>query len=363
MATRHGGNQMRSNGRGGKSAAILAKSDLRKIGEKYIKGITAAGDNLKQYAKPKALQAEGKKVAGQVGDEATVLAGTVHNILDNPKTHQALTSLTGSLVKALAEGGKVVAGTALTAVKTSGPAAGEGVEAAVFAGEDVAADAAAGVVGIIPEVGDVGAELIEGGTQASQVATIALGSAIQGAIAGTKTAEQFGHLVGRSLGDLTGLGNKALDARDQLQAIANDAFAEAKAAPQSGGKKRTRRRTRRRTGRRTRRRTRRRAKRRTRRRARRKIRRRRRGGAEKNAEEIANEARAARERARLDDQNQPINPVVRALRHEQRQRANARADALRAAAAAAAQQRGDERANAAQRGGRTRRRRAKRRRR
>jgi len=358
---------MRSNGRGGKSAAILAKSDLRKIGEKYIKGITAAGDNLKQYAKPKALQAEGKKVAGQVGDEATVLAGTVHNILDNPKTHQALTSLTGSLVKALAEGGKVVAGTALTAVKTSGPAAGEGVEAAVFAGEDVAADAAAGVVGIIPEVGDVGAELIEGGTQASQVATIALGSAIQGAIAGTKTAEQFGHLVGRSLGDLTGLGNKALDARDQLQAIANDAFAEAKAAPQSGGKKRTRRRTRRRTGRRTRRRTRRRArrraKRRTRRRARCKIRRRRRGGAEKNAEEIANEARAARERARLDDQNQPINPVVRALRHEQRQRANARADALRAAAAAAAQQRGDERANEAQRGGRTRRRRAKRRRR
>jgi hypothetical protein len=347
---------MRSNGRGGKSAAILAKSDLRKIGEKYIKGITAAGDNLKQYAKPKALQAEGKKVAGQVGDEATVLAGTVHNILDNPKTHQALTSLTGSLVKALAEGGKVVAGTALTAVKTSGPAAGEGVEAAVFAGEDVAADAAAGVVGIIPEVGDVGAELIEGGTQASQVATIALGSAIQGAIAGTKTAEQFGHLVGRSLGDLTGLGNKALDARDQLQAIANDAFAEAKAAPQSGGKKRTRRRTRRRTGRRTRRRARRRAKRRTRRRARRKIRRRRRGGAEKNAEEIANEARAARDRARLDDQNQPINPVVRALRREQRQRANARADALRAAAAAAAQQRGDERANEAQRGGRTRRR-------
>ena len=363
MATRHGGNQMRSNGRGGKSAAILAKSDLRKIGEKYIKGITAAGDNLKQYAKPKALQAEGKKVAGQVGDEATVLAGTVHNILDNPKTHQALTSLTGSLVKALAEGGKVVAGTALTAVKTSGPAAGEGVEAAVFAGEDVAADAAAGVVGIIPEVGDVGAELIEGGTQASQVATIALGSAIQGAIAGTKTAEQFGHLVGRSLGDLTGLGNKALDARDQLQAIANDAFAEAKAAPQSGGKKRTRRRTGRRTRRRTRRRARRRAKRRTRRRARRKIRRRRRGGAEKNAEEIANEARAARERARLDGQNRPIDPVVRALRHEQRQRANARADALRAAAAAAAQQRGDERANEAQRGGRTRRRRAKRRRR
>ena len=93
-----------------------------------------------------------------------------------------------------------------------------------------------------------------------------------------------------------------------------------------------------------------------RRRARRKIRRRRRGGAEKNAEEIANDARAARERARLDDQNRPVDPVVRALRHEQRQRANARADALRAAAAAAAQQRDNERANAAQRGGRTRRR-------
>jgi len=48
---------MRSNGRGGKSAAILAKADLRKIGEKYIKGINAAGENLKQYAKPEAIQA------------------------------------------------------------------------------------------------------------------------------------------------------------------------------------------------------------------------------------------------------------------------------------------------------------------
>ncbi len=225
--------------RGRSRTVALASEDLARIANKY---------------KRKIFGASSKSALGSMkpGKEAAVLGDTITNLVSDPRTVGTINKLTEGSLGALESVGKVGVDTAKEAVLKEGPVVGEGLETAVFAGQDVGADALAGVVGVVPEAGDVGAELIESGTQASQVAAGAIGDAVQGAVAGTKVAEKFGHLLGDSAGSFVGLGEKVVKAKSNLDNIAHDAFEKARfdsgdsGLPGYGGSRRRRRRTKRR---------------------------------------------------------------------------------------------------------------------
>ena len=239
LSSRRRRRRRRRSQRGRSRTVKLASNDLARIANKY---------------KSKIFGASSGSTLGRMkpGQEAAVLGDTITNLVSDPRTVGTINKLTKGSLGALESVGKVGVGTAKEAVLKGGPVFGEIAETGIFAAQDVGADAAAGVVGLVPGAGDVGAELIESGTQASQVAAGAIGDAIQGAVAGTKVAEKFGHLLGSSAGSFVDLGEKVSKAKSDLDDIAHDAFKKARfdsgdaGLPGYGGSRRRRRRTKRR---------------------------------------------------------------------------------------------------------------------